>query len=83
MSYIHITVRSLTYGQKGVALLNKNGIFSTLVRTTKKLSENGCGYSIKIRDKDGKKAIELLNTNSVFYSGVWREHNGEFERVSL
>ena len=84
MSDVQITVRSLTYGQKGIRLLHKAGITAYLRRAPKKIAEYGCGYSIGLREKSVRNAVEVLRNNAIPISGVWRENeDGEYERAEL
>ena len=62
-----ITFRSVTYAQKGEAVLKRGGIHCTLQRTPKILSERGCGYCLRLRGNEVLAAVEKLKQQQVAY----------------
>ena len=44
-------VSSITYALKGQKLLERNGIFTKIMRTPSEYNSCGCGYSIVLKDK--------------------------------
>lgn len=66
-----ITFRSVTFAQKGERLLKKAGIFCTLQRTPRELSQRGCGYCLRIHGRDAMTAVELLRGSDVAYEKTY------------
>lgn len=65
MEKILLGVKSLTLALKGKEILNKNGFYSKVVRTTGAYDGNGCGYSIYITKGDIDLALDLLESNGI------------------
>ena len=66
-----ITFRSVTYAQKGEIALKRAGIPCTMQRTPKGLSQQGCGYCLRLRAKDVIAAVELLQGNGITYGKIY------------
>ena len=82
MSYVLISCRSLTYAQRMASLLEKFGIWANVVRTPKRLSASGCGYSVKIADADLDIVLEVIHENHMSYRNIFRiSENGKYEEV--
>lgn len=79
MEWYHITFRSVTPAQRGERLLRQSGIEATLMRAVRQISVEGCGYSLRVRARDGTKAVELLRDKGVPYKRVF--HQGEDGQV--
>lgn len=62
-----ITFRSVTFGQKGEAVLKRAGIPCSLQRTPKILSERGCSYCLRVRGSEILAAVEQLKQKQVAY----------------
>ena len=65
MKFYYITFRSVTYAQRGEAVLQKAGIRCTLLRTPKWMEEQGCGYCLRLWTRDAGPAVERLHANRV------------------
>ena len=80
MKFCYITFRSVTISQKGEGILRRAGIACTLQRTPRWMEEQGCGYSLRIRQSDAVKAVRLLQQSGVSYRKVYLlGENGAFE----
>ena len=66
-----ITFRSVTYGQSGQRLLQKAGLEAKLQRTPRNLEQRGCGYCLRLSEKQAMEAVELLRQGSVPFRGVY------------
>ena len=66
-----ITFRSVTVAQKAEKLLKTANLFCSLQRTPKILSERGCGYCLRLRERDGARAVAILKEHSVPYGKVY------------
>ena len=84
MSISFITFRSVTFAQRGEELLRKNGIFCILQRTPKWMEKQGCGYCLRLRQKDYEQAATLLRQHQVLFRKVYlRDDSGEIKEVPL
>lgn len=83
MEWYHITFRSITPAQRGERLIKQKGLDATLMRAVRQLSLEGCGYSLRIKPKDGGAAIELLRENRVPFRRVFHQENGEVRELEL
>ena len=54
-----LTVKSITYAQKGQQFLEKNWIHSSVVPTPEMISKRGCSYALLVRG-DADRAAKLL-----------------------
>ncbi|MDD6033613.1 MAG: DUF3343 domain-containing protein [Oscillospiraceae bacterium] len=54
-----ILVNSVTYAYKAHHILQQHWIKSAVVRTPERFAQNGCGYSLELREPPGK-AVSLL-----------------------
>ena len=78
-----ITFRSVTPAQRGEMVLRQQGIGCALQRTPRVLAEQGCGYSLRVRQGQLKAAVELLRTKGIAYRKVYAIREGNPEEVVL
>ena len=84
MKFFYVTFRSVTYGQRGEKLLNKEGYRCTLQRTPRWMEEQGCGYAIRVWTKDVAPAVALLWGNGIPLRRVYVQRgDGQLEEVNL
>lgn len=69
-----LTVRSMTYAQKGQKILERNWISAGIVRTPEQYASRGCSYGILVRG-DGEKAAALLASAGVEVLGKYPYNN--------
>ena len=62
MQYYLLVCRSLTYAQRSARVLERAGIKSMIIRTTKDVTRDGCGYSLKIRSEILYSALSALQS---------------------
>ena len=72
MKYYHITFRSVTFAQRGQSVLKKAGIASTLLRTPRWMEEQGCGYCLRLRGQELRRARGLMEENGIRYRKAYR-----------
>ena len=60
MVYYLILCRSLTYAQRTARVLEQSGISGHVMRTPRSIAGEGCGYCVKISEKQLNKALMLL-----------------------
>lgn len=79
-----ITFRSVTPAQRGEGLLRRAGFECTIRRTPRWMEEQGCGYSLRVRQQDAPMAVELLRGENVPFRKVYlRREGGTVEELSL
>ena len=84
MKFCYITFRSVTIAQKGEGILRRAGVVCSLQRTPRWMEEQGCGYSLRLRQVDAPKAVMLLQESSIVYRKIYLyRENGTFEELSL
>ncbi|HIW93262.1 MAG TPA: DUF3343 domain-containing protein [Candidatus Flavonifractor merdipullorum] len=60
MVYYLILCRSLTYAQRTAAVLERAGITAHLLRSPKRVVGEGCGYSVKVSERNLAAALLAL-----------------------
>jgi len=83
MNFYYITFRSVTFAQRGENALKRAGISCVLQRTPKILAQRGCGYCLRIRDRDALAAISVFREQELHYEKLYaiREDGGAEERM--
>lgn len=76
MKNFMITFRSVTYAQRGQKLLGRG----TVVRTPRRLEQEGCGYGLKLRAEAPGPLTEALDAGGIPWKKLWLlEETGEVE----
>ena len=84
MNYCLVTFRSVTPAQRGEGLLRRVGINCTLQRTPRWMEEQGCGYSLRLRQQDGEKAAALLREHQIPFRKIYLQRSsGAVEELVL
>ena len=84
MKYCFITFRSITYGQQGERLMQNNKIQTQLLRTPGWMEKKGCGYCLRLQNRDVDKAVALLRENGVDFRRVYRKaEDGTLREMAL
>lgn len=79
-----ITFRSITYAQRGESVLHRTGISCSVQRTPRWMEEQGCGYCVRLQEKDLAQSIEYLRRKQVPFRKVYRLIEGaEPEEITL
>lgn len=80
----YITFRSVTLAQRGERALRAGGVDCVLQRTPRWMEERGCGYCLRLRPQEARRAVELLRQGSVTFSRVYaHQEDGGVEALSL
>lgn len=74
MKYCILTFRSVTFAQRGESALRKAGIDCSLIRTPKNLSSRGCGYSLRLKERDANEAVERLHGDGIAFGKLYTVH---------
>lgn len=84
MGVYFITFRSVTPAQRGERVLRRGKIPCTLQRTPRWMEERGCGYCLRLRPRDGGKAVMLLRQNGIAFGKIYgQKEDGNVEEVAL
>lgn len=84
MKFCMITFRSVTPAQRAESLLKRAGIDCALQRTPRWMEEQGCGYSLRLRQPDTISAAALLQANDVPFRKIYLRHDsGRVEELQL
>ena len=84
MKFYYITFRSVTFAQRGEALLNRNGIHCTLQRTPRWMEAQGCGYCLRLWTQELDRALMLLEEARIPMRRVYfQRSDGLLEEMPL
>ena len=73
MEWYYVTFRSITPAQRGERLLKQKGIDVSLMRAVRQISAEGCGYSLRIRPKDGGRVLEIFRGGGIPFRKVFHQ----------
>ncbi|MCI8554228.1 MAG: DUF3343 domain-containing protein [Clostridiales bacterium] len=59
---LYLNVSSVTNAMRGRSLLEGNGIHATVSRALEPDGTNGCGYSIRVQERDAERAEKLIRS---------------------
>lgn len=84
MKFYYFRCRSVTYAQRASKALERVGIPCGIVKLPQRLSDNGCGYSLKIGEKNHLNAYKLLKNAGFEIKEVYSSENGgDFKEVRI
>ena len=84
MKFYYITVRSVTFAQRGERILTGKGIRCTVQRTPRWMEEQGCGYCLRVWTDQIGQAVQLLNEAGVPIRKVYVQGpDGQLEERTL
>lgn len=84
MKFYYITVRSVTFAQRGERVLTGKGIRCTVQRTPRWMEKQGCGYCLRVWTEDALQAAELLREAGVPIRKVYVQRpDGQLEELPL
>lgn len=84
MGSFYLRCRSVTYAQRALKTLEKSGVPGTVVKLPQHLSEEGCGYSIKIGKRWIKQAYSTLVESGFEIRNIYSQsNNGEYKEVLM
>lgn len=80
----YITFRSVTFAQRGEAVLEKAGIRCAMQRTPRWMEEQGCGYCIRLPGAQVHGGIQILRGSHVPFRRVYCQNaDGELKELVL
>lgn len=78
----YMTVRSVTWGQKGRDALTKAGLRCALLRAPREISDGSCAYALATRRRDAERAQTVLTQAGVGWQGCFlQRQDGSFMRM--
>ena len=84
MKFYYVTFRSVTHGQRGEKLLQREGYRCHLLRTPKWMEAKGCGYSLRVWTNDVTRVLTLLRQNNIPMQKVYiQTGEGDLEELRL
>ena len=84
MKYCMITFRSVTPAQRAECEIKGLGLFCALQRTTRRMEEQGCGYSLRLRLQDAPRAVSRLREKEIpFRKTYLLQEDGKTEEMRL
>ena len=84
MVYYLIVCRSLTYAQRTAAVLERVGIAARLMRSPRIIAGEGCGYSVKIAERNLALALTTLARQGLSPKRVFIQNgDGSYREVGL
>lgn len=83
MMQYYFTFLSMTQAQTAVSRLGRKGIGATVGRTPLELALRGCGYSVRVEERDVRAAAAALNGAGIAYRGIYQLREDRMEEVIL
>lgn len=84
MVYYLLMCRSLTYAQHTAKILERAGITAIVTRVPQLLSNDGCGYCVKVSSKNISNALVALKNAELYPVKVFVLYaDGKYGEVSL
>ena len=84
MGIFYFRCRSVTYAQRAVKTLERSGISCSVVKLPQHLSEDGCGYGIRINGRWLNQALGVLHDAGFEIRNIYTQNkNGEFKEVTM
>ena len=84
MKFYYITFRSVTWAQKGEALLEEAGIRCAVQRTPRWMEAQGCGYCLRLWTREPDRAVALLKEAGIPMRRLYRKReDGQLEEMGL
>jgi len=84
MLYYLIICRSLTYAQRTAYLLEKKGIAPQILRSPKSIAAEGCGYAVKVSQRNLLESLSVLRNADLSPKKVYVSlGEGEYREVEF
>ena len=64
--------RSLTYAQRAVRVLEREGIRAGITRAPQGLSPEGCSYAVRLAEKQLQRAVRSLKSSAIPLGRIYR-----------
>lgn len=84
MRFCLITFRSVTPAQRAERVLKEAEVDCMIQRTPRWMSDQGCGYSLRLRQNHAAQAVALLQNNNISYRKIYlHRENGAYEELTV
>lgn len=84
MRFCLITFRSVTPAQRAERVLKEAGMDCMIQRTPRWMSDQGCGYSLRLRQEYAAQAAAMLQDQNITYQKIYlHRENGVYEELAL
>ncbi len=84
MPYYLITCRSLTYAQRTARVLERAGIRARVQRAPASIAEEGCGYCVRLPERELAQAVRLLSAAELSVRHIYAaQPDGSLREVFL
>lgn len=84
MKFSLITFRSVTPAQRGEKHLQRMGYDCSLLRTPRWMQEQGCGYSIRVRNADVQQCVQIFREIGIPFQKIYLlRDNGATEELAI
>ena len=82
MQYL-ILCRSLTQAQQAALLLEHAGIYAAVTKAPRHLTQNGCGYALRVTRK-AEQAVALLRKKKVSIGKIYQKiADGSYQEAAI
>ena len=79
-----ITFRSVTFAQRGERELKRAWVTCSVQRTPQWMEQQGCGYSLRLKQENVVGAVRLLRANDMTFRKVYcKGEDGKLEELFL
>lgn len=81
MNWFVITMRSVTFAQRGEQALMGANFRCYIARTPKWMAERGCSYCIHVQCHSANDALQVLARNGLRWQKVYRDSGGRMTEM--
>ncbi len=81
MNHYLIVYRSITQAQLAGRALDRAGIGHQIQRTPAGLTERGCSYSVRVPERYGRQALELLQGARPAFYTIFKGSGGSYAEL--
>lgn len=75
--------KSLTYAQRSARILEGKGIGASVNRSPREITTSGCGYCVRVADRNKDRSLELLNAALIPPLRLYHEGADGYTEVPL
>lgn len=83
MEYYLIIARSITYAQRMARALEQAGVSSRIYRAPAGLTERGCAYAVRIRERDLPAALTALHRAAIRPVKIYLFADSTYREVAM
>ena len=83
LNYCLIPLSSVTSAKRLERECLYNGVLCSVTGTPKGISKYGCSHSLRFKEADANKVVNIAETLGININGVYKEENKRFVRLEL